>query len=176
MNKKYFVIPAVVAAIVVFYFIAQSGKATETEPSSDTRRIVEELENATTQEVTGVVYQGFIEINENGKKTKIYDDQDMFYVSIAPYIEYTHAWTLHNLAGCQAELKNTNFQVVLKNNETGEILFDGIKSTYNNGFMGFWLPRDADYTIELETQGKSGIFQFSTDAFSPTCLTEYQLQ
>lgn len=91
MNKKYFVIPAVVAAIVVFYFIAQSGKATETEPSSDTRRIVEELENATTQEVTGVVYQGFIEINENGKKTKIYDDQDMFYVSIAPYIEYTHA-------------------------------------------------------------------------------------
>jgi len=57
----------------------------------------------------------------------------------------------------------------------GNVLFDGLKETYSNGFMGFWLPRNKTYTIEFEFDGYGGIFTFSTTDESPTCLTEFEL-
>lgn len=92
MNKKLLIIPVVILVLVGSFFAFKGEKNVELDlEKDDTRTIVENLENATEGDVMGVVYQDYVEITEGNKKTKIYDDEDMFYVSIAPYIDFTHA-------------------------------------------------------------------------------------
>jgi len=81
---------------------------------------------------------------------------------------------MHVLTGCQGELESQEMGVRLTN-RAGVVVFDGPKETYQNGFMGFWLPRNEDYTIEFEFEGYMGTFAFSTNDDSPTCLTEFRL-
>ncbi len=80
------------------------------------------------------------------------------------------------MAGCQAELKSEDLIVEIVDIKTGEVLYDDVKTTYKNGFMGFWLPRDIDASIYIEKDGKSGEFELSTYDDSYTCLTEFRLQ
>lgn len=175
MSKKLIMVLVAMLLLITSLIILGDSPGSVTK-SNDTRDIVEELENTTKKDVTGVVYQDYIEITKGGDTKKIYDKKDMFYVSIAPYITNTHSWTLHVLAGCQAELKNTDIQVKLVDEKTGNILYDGEKTTYNNGFMGFWLPRDMEVDISMEVDGNTGQYSFSTFNDSNTCLTEFKLQ
>ncbi len=56
----------------------------------DTRDVIEELENDLDERIAGGVYQDGIELTYGNESMKIYDEQDEFYVSIAPYINSTH--------------------------------------------------------------------------------------
>ena len=100
---------------------------------------------------------------------------EAFYVSIAPYLHETHPCTIHNFPGCQAELVNEDVYVQITDNE-GIVYFDGIQQTYQNGFMGFWLPKDKTYSIQLAVGDYSGNYTFSTFSNDPTCLTEFKLE
>ena len=54
-------------------------------------------------------------------------------------------------------------------------LADEVRTTFANGFTGFWLPRDIDGTLRVTYGGKSGETAISTAAKAPTCLTTLRL-
>lgn len=100
---------------------------------------------------------------------------DEFYVSIAPYINRTHECYHHNLATCTGELASEDISVTITD-AAGEVLVEDDTTTYANGFIGYWLPRDVNGTIEISTEGYEGSVPFSTGAGDPTCLTTLRLE
>ncbi|TRY17648.1 hypothetical protein FOJ82_10175 [Tessaracoccus rhinocerotis] len=102
--------------------------------------------------------------------------EDRFYLSFAPYVSQTHDCYFHSLTTCTGELQNTAVQVLVTDNETGETVLDEALTTYDNGFLGLWLPRDLDATLTVTSDGLSASTVVSTDdPEDPTCLTTLQL-
>lgn len=101
--------------------------------------------------------------------------EDRTYISIAPYVSQTHECTFHSLTTCVGELRNEHVQVTITDDATGRVLVDGTVETHDNGFVGFWLPRDLDGTIAVEHAAGSGSVPFSTAAGAPTCITTLAL-
>lgn len=103
--------------------------------------------------------------------------EDQFYLSFAPYQSQTHDCYYHSLTTCIGELQNTDIQVTVVDNQTGETVVDEAHQTYDNGFLGLWLPRNIDATLTVETvNGLSASTAISTaTAEDPTCLTTLQL-
>lgn len=99
---------------------------------------------------------------------------DEFYVSMAPFVTQTHECYFHSLTTCIGELQDKELHVTITD-ARGAVLVDGDYRTFNNGFLGFWLPRDIDATITLEYEGKSVTAPLSTSADDPTCVTTLQL-
>lgn len=56
-----------------------------------------------------------------------------------------------------------------------EVLVDETRTTFENGFTAFWLPRDIEGTLRVTYDGKTGAIDFATDQDAPTCLTNLQL-
>ena len=110
---------------------------------------------------------------ETGREVTLPID-DGFYLAVAPYVEKTHECYYHNLASCQGELVDADLQVLITAAD-GEVLVDETVTTYQNGFAGFWLPRDIEGTIAVTHDGKSVESPFATSADSPTCVTTLQL-
>ena len=59
--------------------------------------------------------------------------------------------------------------------DSGEVLVDEQMATFDNGFVGMWLPRGTTGTIEMEYDGKSGVVDFGTGKDDPTCVTTLKL-
>lgn len=97
------------------------------------------------------------------------------YVSIAPYLTSTHDCFYHSLTTCLGELDNEDIQVTITDEATGEVLIDEQTTTFDNGFVGFWLPDDATGTIEITHQGRTGVTEFSTTEDGATCVTDLRL-
>ena len=101
-------------------------------------------------------------------------DGDQFYLSIAPYETTTHECYFHNLGSCQGELADVEVRVRITT-DSGEVLVDEDATTYANGFVGFWIPKDVEGTVVVTKDGKRAESRFSSDAEGPTCLTTLQL-
>ncbi|RIK16922.1 MAG: hypothetical protein DCC50_03400 [Acidobacteria bacterium] len=100
---------------------------------------------------------------------------DLFYVSVAPYVRTTHDCFYHALGGCQGELPGEDVEVRITDG-TGEVLVEETVTTGANGFAGFWLPRGIEGgSVEMTTDQGSGSVALSTTPGSPTCLTTLQL-
>ena len=99
---------------------------------------------------------------------------DQFYLSIAPYETTTHECYFHNLGSCQGELADVEVRVRITT-DSGEVLVDEDATTYANGFIGFWIPKDVAGTVVVTKDGKRAESRFSSDAEGPTCLTTLQL-
>ena len=99
---------------------------------------------------------------------------DQFYLSIAPYETTTHECYFHNLGTCQGELAEVEVRVRIAT-DSGEVLVDEDATTYANGFVGFWIPKDVAGTVVVTKDGKRAESRFSSDADGPTCLTTLQL-
>lgn len=97
------------------------------------------------------------------------------YVSIAPYLTSTHDCFYHSLTTCLGELDNEDIQVTITDEATGEVLVDEATTTFDNGFIGFWLPDDATGLIEVSYQGRTGTAEFSTTDDGATCVTDLRL-
>lgn len=97
------------------------------------------------------------------------------YVSIAPYLNSTHDCFYHSLTTCQGELDNEDIQVTITDEATGEVLVDEATTTFDNGFIGFWLPDDVTGLIEVSYQGRTGTTEFSTTDDGATCVTDLRL-
>lgn len=114
--------------------------------------------------------------DDKQRETSLAMPEDEFYVSVAPYVDQTHDCYFHSLTTCKGELQNVDVRVVVTDKATGETLVDETRSTFDNGFMGFWLPRDIDASITIEYDGLSATSDLSTrkddDA---TCVTTMQL-
>lgn len=100
---------------------------------------------------------------------------ESFYVSIAPYVTQTHECFYHSLTTCQGEMVLADVHVTVTDDATGETILDEEMTTYENGFVGLWLPRDMTGTITITADGSSVESPISTTADSATCLTTLQL-
>nr|WP_304503857.1 CueP family metal-binding protein [Corynebacterium lemuris] len=101
--------------------------------------------------------------------------EDLTYVSIAPYVNQTHDCFYHSLTTCLGELGNEPIQVTITDEASGEVLVDEETTTFDNGFVGFWIPDDATGTIEVTHQGRTGATEFSTTDDGVTCVTDLRL-
>ncbi|MCL3860393.1 CueP family metal-binding protein [Actinotalea sp. K2] len=99
---------------------------------------------------------------------------DQLYVSIAPYVGSTHDCYFHSLATCQGEMVEDEVHVRIVSDD-GDVLIDETATTYANGFIGFWLPRDVTGTLEVTQDHLGGSVPFATTEGSPTCVTTLQL-
>lgn len=100
--------------------------------------------------------------------------EETFYHSIAPYVKQTHACHYHSLTTCLGELNNENVHVKIVD-EAGEVLVDEQTTTFDNGFVGLWVPRGTKGTIEISHDGMVGTTEFTTTEGAATCITDLQL-
>jgi hypothetical protein len=100
---------------------------------------------------------------------------DRFYLSVAPYVDHTHDCFYHSLTTCQGELDGKDVDVEIVDTTTGKVLVDETRTTFANGFVGFWLPRDIAGTVEVSYDGLVARAEISTGKDAPTCLTTLHL-
>ena len=100
--------------------------------------------------------------------------KDRTYLSIAPFREQTHDCFNHNLTTCQGEQVKKSFTVTLTDAQ-GRTVVDEKATTWDNGFLGLWVPRDVTGTLTVSGEAGSGSIPVSTDANAPTCLTTVKL-
>lgn len=100
---------------------------------------------------------------------------DAFYVSVAPYVEQTHDCYYHSLTTCRGELANAPVQVRAVDATSGTVLVEEDRTTFDNGFVGLWLPRDLNVTLEVTHQGRAGSVGITTTDDAATCLTTLRL-
>ena len=100
--------------------------------------------------------------------------EDSFYLSIAPFVNQTHECHYHSLTTCVGELSNQDVDLTVTD-ESGEVLVNEQRTTFDNGFVGVWVPADSNGTIEITYDGLTGTTNFSTGSESATCITDLQL-
>ena len=101
--------------------------------------------------------------------------EDRFYLSVAPYVDQTHDCFHHSLTTCTGELSSADLRVRIVDETNDKVLVDETRTTFENGFTGFWLPRDIEGTLRVTYEGKTAETDFATDQDAPTCLTTLEL-
>jgi hypothetical protein len=190
--------PLALAAAAVLALAGCSSSPSATEPAEsaegalpilaaydlaglDGRQIVDELErtpvDARHSDLMASVRPGELLLWENGSEEQTVVDlpDDLFYLSVAPYVEQTHDCYFHSLTTCRGELAGEQLHVTITDRDTGELLVDQVTETFDNGFVGFWLPSGVDATIRIEYDGLSASEDISTGPDDLTCLTTMQL-
>lgn len=114
-------------------------------------------------------------VSGDGTEVSLPIPSDLFYLSVAPYVDSTHDCFNHSLTTCKGELGGEDVEVSLVEEGSGSVLVDGVKTVFDNGFVGFWLPKDTTGTLRIRHDGKVAQARVSTHADAPTCLTTMQL-
>lgn len=115
-------------------------------------------------------------LSDDGSELSLPLPEDRFYVSVAPYVQQTHECFHHSLTTCQGELTDTEVQVTVTDSTSGKVLVDELTTTFANGFVGLWLPRDVAGTVAVTADGRTGEIPLTTGDDDPTCLTTLQLR
>lgn len=144
----------------------------------DAREIIERLDTTPVSErpddlIASVRPAEIVITAASGVETSVPMPEDAFYVSIAPFVEHTHDCFFHSLTTCRGELADAELQVTVTDGDA--VLFDERVRTYDNGFVGLWLPRDIEGEITVTGEGGSVTAPLSTGADAPTCVTTLQL-
>ncbi len=121
------------------------------------------------------VYPDELVLTDNRQEVTLDLPQNLSYLSIAPYVEQTHDCFYHSLTTCQGELSNETIDVQITDNTTGDVVIDEQATTFDNGFVGFWVPSDINGTIEISHDGRTGTSDFTTTDDGATCITDLQL-
>jgi hypothetical protein len=101
--------------------------------------------------------------------------EDRFYLSMAPYADHTHDCFFHSLTSCLGELRGEEVAVTITDDSDGTVLVEEDGTTFDNGFLGYWLPRGIDATVTVEHAVGAGTARVSTGEDDPTCLTTLEL-
>ncbi|HEC1650621.1 copper-binding periplasmic metallochaperone CueP [Yersinia massiliensis] len=153
-------------------FLAQQGLAGKT-----TEQMIDAIDQS--KQARPLPYSASV----TGTELKLSDGQqqftfplgDKFYLSFAPFVNQTHPCFNHSLSGCRGEMAETTFDVKITDN-TGKVIVQDKLTSYSNGFIGVWLPRNIEGTIEVSYQGLKAVSPFATQAESQTCMTTLHLQ
>ncbi len=114
-------------------------------------------------------------LSSGGQESTMAIPEDRFYLSLAPYVDQTHECFHHSLTTCQGELSSQTVQVQVQDLTNNTVLVDDTLTTFDNGFVGLWLPRDIEGTIRVTHDGRSGEVDFTTYDDAPTCLTTLRM-
>jgi hypothetical protein len=142
-----------------------------------TKQLVEDLENKLDEPygLNASINSESLIIKDNEDQVAIDLNEDLFYLSMAPYFGQTHPCGVHSLISCRGELKNETFKVKITDAITGEVIINKSMSSYYNGFIGVWLPKDKIFNIEIEKDGYYANATIETSSGSNTCLTTLKL-
>lgn len=113
--------------------------------------------------------------DRSGEPVSVPIPGDRFYLSMAPYAQQTHDCHFHSLTTCLGELRNTKVHVTVQRADTGETLVDQDLTTFDNGFVGVWLPRDIDASVRITHDGRTATRTVRPGAQDATCLTTVKL-
>lgn len=109
-------------------------------------------------------------IEDGNTKIRLEVPENLFYISMAPYIESIHPCGNHSLVTCRGEIKNELFDVLIKNND-GETIYSKQVKSMDNGFIGVWLPSNINGAITVQYNGLKAETTFSTSPLGNTCIT-----
>ncbi len=116
----------------------------------------------------------YLVLYDNSDEIKLALPADKFYLSFAPYITQTHPCGTHSLSSCQGELVNQTVKVIITDGK-GNVIINSDMTTMENGFVGVWLPRNMNATVEVLYNGLTAQTSFTTFSESNTCLTTLPL-
>ncbi len=144
----------------------------------DTREVIDHLDRLGGDErptdLMASIRTDEVVLSDGTRETTLPMPADELYVSMAPYVDQTHDCFFHSLTTCQGELMNADVDILVRDDQ-GEVVLEETTTTYANGFVGVWLPRDLTGTVVLTVDGRSVEAPLSTTADSATCLTGLQL-
>lgn len=146
----------------------------------DARQIIDQLDATPLTErptdlIASVRPQELLLSDDQEREAALPIPDGQFYLSFAPYLAQTHECHFHSLTTCVGELQNAEVTVKLTDT-AGEVLVDETLRTFDNGFLGVWLPRDIDATLAVEHDGHTASTPITTKGEdAATCLTTLQL-
>lgn len=144
----------------------------------DTREVIDHLDRLggddRPTDLMASIRTDEVVLSDGTRETTLPMPADELYVSMAPYVDQTHDCFFHSLTTCQGELVNADVDILVRDDQ-GEVVLEETTTTYANGFVGVWLPRDLTGTVALTVDGRSVEAPLSTTADSATCLTGLQL-
>ncbi len=120
------------------------------------------------------VYDDELVVILDNKRVSVDMPEDEFYLSVAPFIQYTHECTFHSATGCRGELKQEEFFVEFIDSD-GNIVVSESMMSLSNGFIDLWLPRDIEGVLTITQAELTAVKLISTEAGEPTCETTMQL-
>lgn len=126
-------------------------------------------------DLTASVRPGELQLARGTQQASLDVPDDRFYLSVAPYARRTHECFFHSLTTCQGELTGAKMQVKIVDETNDKVLVDETRTTFANGFVGFWLPRGIEGTLQVSYDGMTGKTTIATDEDAPTCLTTLRL-
>lgn len=147
----------------------------------DVRQVIERLDtmpvaDRPTDLLASVQPEALVLTDDQERETRLRLPEDEVYISIAPYQDQTHDCYFHSLTTCLGELASEEVQVTLTGAD-GEVIIDEARQTYDNGFIGLWVPRDTEVTLTIEHEGQEANARISTMSDDDaTCITTMRLQ
>lgn len=146
----------------------------------DVRQVIERLDtmpvaDRPTDLLASVQPEALVLTDDQERETRLRLPEDEVYISIAPYRDQTHDCYFHSLTTCLGELASEEVQVTLTGAD-GEVIIDEARQTYDNGFIGLWVPRDTEVTLTIEHEGQEANARISTMNEDATCITTMRLQ
>ncbi|MFF1530953.1 CueP family metal-binding protein [Cellulomonas sp. NPDC058312] len=182
------IVSAVLAALVLAGCAAQPDPERETEAATaveqwaalDATELIDQLEatpvDERPQDVMASIRQDEVLVSApDGSQEVSVPIEESHYLSIAPYVDQTHDCFFHSLTTCTGEMGGEEITVRVVDDRTGEVYVDETSRTHDNGFAGFWLPRDISATITVTAAGRSAETSVETGPDDLTCLTSLQL-
>lgn len=117
---------------------------------------------------------------EDGSESLVRIPEDQFYLSIAPWVNYTHPCTYHVPTGCTGELIGKEMSVTAVDTLSGEVVVGKKVVTQHDGFIDFWVPsgRSLEFTITYQDENVGQLTSteiLSTHSDGRTCITTMQL-
>lgn len=166
----------------VYYYSSQTNEqeypsfySTYDLDHTNIRSMVATIEDTTNDKrYSASIYSDYIDFRDHKSQEILDISNEQFYLSVAPFENSTHPCGIHSLSGCQGEMINKEFDVVIQDINGNTIVDEKIES-YKNGFFGVWLPRGLKGTITVGYEGKSATTTIDTYKDSDTCLTTLQL-
>lgn len=172
------VIAVIVIAIAVALTIGNTGKAQAAFlekyelANLDVKAVVSKLDSTIEEpaELSSSITGTQLTLTDGKQTVKLDLPKDEFYLSFAPYLTQTHPCAMHSPSSCRGELVNVPVQTKITDSK-GAVIVDETLTSMANGFIGVWLPKGIDATIQVNYGGKTATAPISTRADSETCLT-----
>ena len=101
--------------------------------------------------------------------------ENLFYLSVAPYINQTHPCANHSLVTCTGELQKETLRVIITDLDSEVVILDQEVVTSAKGFAGLWLPKDKNLELVVNYEGLTAKKRLSTFDSDNTCETTMQL-
>ena len=132
--------------------------------------------NVRPDDLSAIVYADQLILSTPDEEIHLNMPEDVVYISVAPFVTHTHDCTYHSLTTCSGEMRNARIEVTITEDDTGAVLVEETTTTFDNGFIGYWLPRDTAGTIEITHGEFTGYSYFTTGTDGATCITDLRLR